>query len=470
MRINNEGPQEKGAVYNDLFNHFPHELMVACIARAPATKDTYVEVPEAQKSILAFTRSGSPDVGLFCGSKGIGKTSVLSYLVREIWPAEGCSCLSVNLLDWPNSSDLGDDYYSVDISIRRHRCDAVAAKVLKRAVIAHIDGLFPTVDDFPVGPCAALLKIVCPSLVPVTARFSAVDDSAILTSAASTSSEEFHAFLLYFALWHQKRVHAKLVVDNLDDQDSLFVLVLADKLAKLRVFFDKCSGLERKAISTAPQRALTTLISCRATTFTHIRAVQKSLNGMDWFSFYQIHINAASRLGPILKRRYDAEIAGKELFDGDATKIAFLFGSSEHSTTIANRDAFFRRLIAAFSSTTQPELLLMLCNNDLSDTLEATLDVLRNRHFMRNDVLFKVTHVGDKERTEVATDAFTTTTALRCLAYGNQNGAHPMYPIKDTQVPNILLSSVLPESGKTSLVKARIVGWFATRQSQSHNS
>ena len=91
--------------------------------------------------------------------------------------------------------------------------------------------------------------------------------------------------------------------------------------------------------------------------------------------------------------------------------------------------------------------------------MAAVMDVTRNRHLVKDEALLAAALPNDpKGFLRFAKDAFTRTTVLRSLAYGNQGTMKPVYPIDHTPVVNVLHSPILPFGRST--FKPRVIGMF----------
>lgn len=474
MQINSGGCQQPGIVFNSLFHDFPNELTKVCAGLEHANEFTYVNNVQVEASISAFTHSKIGDVGVLVGSKGIGKTSVIKYLADHKWPLEKCGRLHVDLAaNGPTPTEFGRDYYNLPPEERLHKCKLIATTIINIAIAKFFDEHFPPNEAPPTAAFAASMRRDARFLIQTKDRFVPLSDIDLINDVSDTRPDEFHSYLLYFTAQQARQIHTKFVIDELDDQDALFILAIAERLARLRATFEVFSRNETEADASAPERFLSTLIACRRTTFSYVTALHEQLPGMDWFNFHRIDIRSAASLGTILSQRYQAHVSNRELHTGDCDKLKLKFGIQSRDVIIKGRDAFFIRLFESLSEAKQADLILKLCNNDLSDALSATLEVLRNRYdfLIRTDGLFTITAVPGGERAEEVGKVLTPTTVLRCLAYGSQDQEYPIYPICHTRVPNPLRSSVLPHNNrKTSLVKSRILAWFVFRQTQSPTS
>jgi hypothetical protein len=93
MRINDGQCTESARPYNEVYDAYK-PLFLKILSQRPVHLDpeftkAYVSMPQAEKDLMDFVKSGCTEIGLLEGSIGIGKSSVLSYLSRTHWSENG---------------------------------------------------------------------------------------------------------------------------------------------------------------------------------------------------------------------------------------------------------------------------------------------------------------------------------------------------------------------------------------------
>ena len=112
--------------------------------------------------------------------------------------------------------------------------------------------------------------------------------------------------------------------------------------------------------------------------------------------------------------------------------------------------------IAPLEKDGHEKTILSLCNLSVTEALDATIEVIRNKTYIDLDRVIADVFVGN-DRLPAGVPR---TAIIRIFAYGNQSSV-PIYPVKETLIPNILHS----KKEESSLFKARLIQFLCNGKS-----
>jgi hypothetical protein len=460
MRINEFGPRSSSPPYNELFTHFGEELYLMCRERA-FDAETYIEMPEAEKEIQDFAKSGSTNVCVVVGAKGIGKTSVLNHLLKVVWPKERCAVLPIDLRGISYSEELADCRSSEDAL--KKTAESLVEKELRKCISNWVqERINEHPEKFTEEAITDHVKTFGKELVPVAYWMGRHPPIEIYKAIAAAYPVELERLMFFVVLRIGGFKHAKIVVDNLDDKDWRIVMGFSEALAHLREYIAIKSRIQSRDSTDSEIIRVTPILACRPITFWTLKQARPK-HSSDWYGMQDVRIGKPSSLGKILRRRYDKEIAGGK------KRITVCINNKE--ITIDDRDKLFRRICSRIEQSGQAELLLQLANYDMADAMAASLEVLRNRHFVKTGKLLAcllASNSKPSELIETINATISRTVVLRSLAYGNQSSDAPVYPVANTRVPNVIIDN-RSHLGKdiSSIAKPMIVSYLMTNRRTS---
>jgi hypothetical protein len=466
MRVTRYTPRTTTRPFNKIFESYGDVLTKLFDERADVDPNsTYVAMPTSQQELIDFALSGSQEVGLLVGDIGIGKSSVLKYLREVVWPSQSCVAIFKDFSEDSESIHFPKKFYKLSAeSQKQHAVILANAKIVSMVKGAISPWLWSDIQSNPTG-FLSFLDAFYPEYVPDEARLSPGEPLKVISTIQRKSKRKFFLATFHYYIHANDIRHVKFVVDNLDDKEVLLLSAVVDLAAHLARGIKRFNEKEISKEKNAPLRWMTVIVACRPNTAQSLQSSKG--NGSGWHGFHEIVIGQPCSLSEAVKKRYENDVKGK-MFPGESDrKLRFTLG--DKPWTISNRDSFFAGLCDAFQNAGQANQIVALSNNNMAKAMTYVLEVARNIHFVKDeDLVVAVMPNTSNDTFQFARDAFTRTSVLRALAYGNQGDVKPHYPIDFTPVVNLIESKRIPFGGST--FKLRVIAMFSTLESSGNKS
>lgn len=454
MRVIRKTSDRENRPFNGLFEAYAHILEKMTEQRSfDEDATTYVPMTSIENELKEFALSGSTDIALLVGSIGIGKTRVVKYLSDVIWGSMNCLVVHNDLRIAAESIRLPHDFYERDDNDQWLH----AAKIAHRRVNEMLQERFgadvtgwnrANPDEF-----VDFMQQFYPGKMPTSALVGASSPREVLHEIESQYPEEFPRFCFYYFLRKKNIQHVKFIIDNVDDKDATLIKAFGDILAHLTLGVKDFSRREREQDEAAPDRHLTAVMSCRPYT--------ADLFNNEWFGTSKIEISQPCSLAQLLRKLYDNLMSTDPELGGKG-KPATL-NVNQMRWQASDRDRLFGKLLESFEKSGRSEEIVRLCNNNMAEAKKAFLQVVRNKHFVREQEYFAaVRETNTSKQQEIVGSVFTSTTVVCALAYGNQGIWDPVYPIASSPVVN-LLEGKQSRFGHT-LIKPRVLSMFLDKE------
>ena len=487
MRIVRLTPEADCPPYNNLFapvaDVLDHIVRSVLRSRTPTDDDpaidpveTFVNIPDIERQIKGFALNRESGVALLIGPKGIGKTSVLRYLREAVWKGQLCRVIPCDLSSQTYADRLGGDYYLKSHGEQHAIANTTALSIIEELLLKVVterdetyrNGFMVDVVHSDYTKFIAFVRTYfMHALGDLVYKSKPAENDfrkAIDKMPAGNRINLVFSYYLHSCNIH----HVKLLIDNTDDKDGLLICRIVEQLAHLQAQISDFSSRERRINPLAPYRHASPIVSCRPATASLI-TTYKETRGGGWHPLPEINIVEPPDLSDVIERRFQFVL--NKLDESGGLQRSVQVSMGDLSYPIDDVLAFYRNVFEVYRLSGRSREVMGLSNLNVADALYYTLQILRNRKFLDDSAVFakaqeKTTNpweffLSKASRPSDFRRLFPSSTAIKCLAYGNQATEDaPQYPVIGTPVVNILDSEYAPIA--RTAFKPRVLSMLAS--------
>lgn len=418
IRLNKGRVSKESPPYNELYmNHQEFFEKLFEPRKTVAKEFTYVPI-EAENELKAFIGSKQNSFCVLYGPMGIGKTTLIDHIKRHFNQVNGFYVFKYDLNRHVSSLNLGEDFFSLPEEQQIERCNHLATDFIHKNLLGDIvsligsESLQVTFYDF--------IKKNNPSFLMPDGIY-AKSKREKLTLLKEFSRDHILPYT-YVALKYMSEIkkikHFTIIIDNCDLKHHLLISSFVDILCHAI----KCIGSHEYVDS------ISCVLTCRNYTKNKLYK-GRDANALGAHGDRYIQIHKPCTISDLIDYRF------KEM-PSSLSDISFkTTSSSGMNWNIDKRNNFLQRLSTVLKNEKLENLLVDLCNYDMSLALECMHKIIRNKDFFDPNKLLP----GMFSEVEVhKTPVLTMGSFLNCLAYGNSvKEKGTFYPSEDTVIVNL---------------------------------
>ena len=399
--------------YNELYDaHAPFFEAILEIRKSTVSKSfIYVPITDTEKEIDDLIESRVPTLCILSGLVGIGKSTFAEHIVGKYSVLNEFEVLKFDL----NKNDIdfeitGDIESNISKAVREYLANNILSKV-------KIDSM----NDFYDFINSEITSIFASKIFGIS---TSEEKLAALKKINEEDPIDFSYAALKYYMYKKNKSRIILIIDNCDLKYYQVVEEFIQKLGYLERSFE---GHEN--ISLGPAFCI---ITCRPEI--KVRLVnEKSRNILGSHGYKIVEINRPCSLAALISERFSKH---KEIYGGsDADNDMKIVTAKGYRITIDKRDEALRKIVEVFDKTDLGDMILKLCNMDVSETLNNTLKIIRNRHFFNLEDFIPSFIQDDFKNPKYGIKK---SKVLNALAYGNAiSEDRSFYPVEETILPNI---------------------------------
>lgn len=440
-KLNQGNKSTSQAPYNEIYESFS-QLFLDLLQPRPDSYDSYVRMHETETELLNYINSGMKPVCLFSGLTGIGKTSVLNYVRRNLLSDHKVHCIYINLVGRRAKLDLGEDYCSLDVQAARNRAEKVAETYLIEMLIGSFSKDI-ALNEWRTPFYNYVMENMSHLIMHLGMHAGdSEQEHARVLNEFRIENPIAHAYAsLKFYCNRTQKNHVVILLDNTDQKDfdliEAFVNILAD--------FNVCIGREVKKV--------TSIISCRPY---NEKRLQKNryTNSLSSHGDKTIELTKPCGISKIIRNRKEK--------GGFINNPLYVTTKKGAKWTIDEVDKFLDNLTNRYDEEGLEDLVTEINNYDLSLSFDNTVNILSNRYFLSAERLLpNIIHKKNKK----LPFGVSRSAVLKSLAYGNpKNKSAMFYPSDDSKmpIPNLLNWNV--DYPETFLSKFRVIQFLVKRK------
>ncbi len=465
IRINEGKESQDRTPYNEIYTAYRSFYKNILITRdTEVGEETYVPLTDEEDEIMSYFQTHKSHFIFVTGLKGIGKSTFLHSIKRKI---EKSPCYEIIKIDlnarekpFPTNNeivtnveeveniiekflanyyfDLVADYFNIkQSSDNKHKfyCDLFnfMEKHNGHAFIA--DTTFIDNDEEKIAYIKNLRKSSNGYTLALTALKLLIYEMQQKFICENVSTCE-----LSLNCMKNNRTKLLIILDNCDLKHIEYNKMFVKKLLHT---------IECVNNSDVQVGNIMIMMACRTNIYNIIKS-NSSKNEVGAYTVKHIHIIKPCSLAVLLDKRYQRYIKEEHL--SSIEDINFV--KDNKTVTIEKRNSSIIKFTKYLSSDGQDEVLLSLCNNDLSIALDEVLKIFKNKYFIKvQDLIPAVIESSSKYDQFVG---LRLSKILNALAYGNPISEEKMfYPATETILSNIFFWD--PIYSESFLLQIRII-------------